>query len=612
MRKFLPKALFLSLAAFLVFTFVARQVFASTVVNTANPNGWAFQVQSPDGSGTFVSGPAGQPLGAGSARLFTGTNGNMYTALHSVGFNALELSAVTNINYSTYSSSVAPSGKYPRLIIDVETDFGTDELIFDPETQTQTPVLNTWQDWDADAGNWRSTLFENNFSGGTLSQYIAFVQNGSSIHRIINRGDGTGGLRLQMGPASSSDIFDGNVDNFTINTGLGDTTYDFEPDVLGVTAPTVTTTAATSIDTTLGTLNGTANPNGDTATGWFRYRSTDPGATPCTDDDVFGTKTVISTLGAGSSDVLYNQSITGLSPTTTYYYCAIAGNGGGTSLGSVLSFTTLTPPPTPPTVTTSAAGAITTTTATLNGSANPNGDATTGWFRYATVDPGTCSDTFGTRAPLVGGTSLGSGSTATAYNQPITGLTAGGTYYFCAIAGNGGGTGLGSVLSFTTTNPDVTPPSTPTNLVGRVLNSWVQLTWNVSTDNVGVAGYKVMRALNGNPGSNTQVGNITSGTSFLDTTVAAGTNYNYTVIAYDAALNNSLPSNSVLAKIPVSACYDVTGDGAVSLSDVGRVLSHVGEVGQNIIWDLNHNGAVSLQDVGMVLRQVGKRCTYAP
>ena len=30
--------------------------------------------------------------------------------------------------------------------------------------------------------------------------------------------------------------------------------------------------------------------------------------------------------------------------------------------------------------------------------------ATTGWFRYATTEPGTCNDTFGTRVPATGGT----------------------------------------------------------------------------------------------------------------------------------------------------------------------------------------------------------------
>ena len=43
--------------------------------------------------------------------------------------------------------------------------------------------------------------------------------------------------------------------------------------------------------------------------------------------------------------------------------------------------------------------ALTATTATLNGTANPGGGATTGWFRYSATNPGSCSDTFGTRVP---------------------------------------------------------------------------------------------------------------------------------------------------------------------------------------------------------------------
>ena len=45
--------------------------------------------------------------------------------------------------------------------------------------------------------------------------------------------------------------------------------------------------------------------------------------------------------------------------------------------------------------------------------------------------------------------------------------------------------------------PDTTPPSTPTGLTATATSiSQINLTWNASTDNVGVAGYKVFR--NGN------------------------------------------------------------------------------------------------------------------
>jgi MYXO-CTERM domain-containing protein len=209
--------------------------------------------------------------------------------------------------------------------------------------------------------------------------------------------------------------------------------------------PTVTTSAASAVSSTGATLNGSANPRGSDASGWFRYHTVSPG----TCNDTFGTRTPSSggtALGAGGSAVPYQQPITGLAPGTTYFVCAIAQNGVGTGVGSVQSFTT----PAAPTVTTSAPSALSSTGATLNGSGDPNLDAATGWFRYSSTDPGSCNDTFGTRAPASGGTSLGAGGSAVAYSQAVTGLTSGTTYYFCAIASNSVGTSFGTLLSFTT------------------------------------------------------------------------------------------------------------------------------------------------------------------
>src|SRR5262249_34059603 len=156
------------------------------------------------------------------------------------------------------------------------------------------------------------------------------------------------------------------------------------------------------------------NPGGATATGWFRYATASPGS--C--NDTFGTRAPASGgsgLGAGNTGVAYSQAISGLTPGTTYYFCAIASNSVSTSFGAPVAFTT----PTPPTVTSNAATSISSTAATLNGSANPNRAATTGYFRYSTTSPGTCNDTFGTRAPASGGSSLGAGSSTVAYPQGI-------------------------------------------------------------------------------------------------------------------------------------------------------------------------------------------------
>jgi hypothetical protein len=61
---------------------------------------------------------------------------------------------------------------------------------------------------------------------------------------------------------------------------------------------------------------------------------------------------------------------------------------------------------------------------------------------------------------------MGSGSTDVGFSYPISGLTPGTVYYFCATAQNNLGTKYGSVLSFTTAPPpaDGTPPATTITL----------------------------------------------------------------------------------------------------------------------------------------------------
>ncbi len=79
---------------------------------------------------------------------------------------------------------------------------------------------------------------------------------------------------------------------------------------------------------------------------------------------------------------------------------------------------------------------------------------------------------------------------------------------------------------------DRIPPSAPTNLSATAVSTnQINLTWTASTDNVGVAGYKVYR--NGG-----LIGTSTT-TSYSDTNLSASTCYTYTVSAYDADANES-------------------------------------------------------------------------
>lgn len=94
------------------------------------------------------------------------------------------------------------------------------------------------------------------------------------------------------------------------------------------------------------------------------------------------------------------------------------------------------------------------------------------------------------------------------------------------------------------TPPDTTPPTAPTNLVATVvLSSQINLTWTASTDNVGVTGYKVERCSGTGCSSFTQIATPTN-TSFNDTGLTGSTSYSYRVRATDAAGNLSSYSNT--------------------------------------------------------------------
>jgi sugar lactone lactonase YvrE len=116
---------------------------------------------------------------------------------------------------------------------------------------------------------------------------------------------------------------------------------------------------------------------------------------------------------------------------------------------------TLVISPIAPVVTTGAVSAITGTSATLAGSANPEGSATTFSFQYGlSSNPYSNSTT---------GQSLGSGSAVVASSAPIMGLTPGTLYHYRAVASSAGGTINGLDKTFTTLAAPTfgTTPATP-------------------------------------------------------------------------------------------------------------------------------------------------------
>ena len=96
-------------------------------------------------------------------------------------------------------------------------------------------------------------------------------------------------------------------------------------------SPQVFTGVATGLGGMAATLNGTANPRGTTATGFFEYGAT----------TTYGSTTAVASLGSGGSSVaIGNGNITGLTCNTVYHFRAGATNLMGTNYGSDVTFTT--------------------------------------------------------------------------------------------------------------------------------------------------------------------------------------------------------------------------------------------------------------------------------
>lgn len=115
--------------------------------------------------------------------------------------------------------------------------------------------------------------------------------------------------------------------------------------------------------------------------------------------------------------------------------------------------------------------------------------------------------------------------------------------------------------------PDTTAPSVPGALAASGTTSTATtLAWNISTDNVGVTGYEVLR--------NGAV--ITPSTSNLTLTVtglAAGTTYTFNVRAFDAAGNRSANSNTVSVTTPSGAISATSTIQAESYAAMGGVIT---------------------------------------
>jgi hypothetical protein len=230
-----------------LFSILAGQSDAAIVVVTpSNLDGWATMVTdssgaqgspNPTAGAVFVNGPATPPAGVGSLNLYTGNGtvgGDGSAQARNSDYAGLRVSTITTLSYSTFVAS-NNGQQAPYLTIWIHTDGGDDRLWFEPPYAGPV-VLNQWQSWDAlnatsgwydDRGTHGAGPGANSVSLATLLANLA--SDGYTNATIYNPSATLGGIRVATGFASPQDVFNTYVDNFSIGTTAGVTSYDFEP-----------------------------------------------------------------------------------------------------------------------------------------------------------------------------------------------------------------------------------------------------------------------------------------------------------------------------------------------------------------------------------------------
>ncbi|MCH2176699.1 MAG: TIGR03790 family protein [Lentisphaeria bacterium] len=113
---------------------------------------------------------------------------------------------------------------------------------------------------------------------------------------------------------------------------------------------------------------------------------------------------------------------------------------------------------------------------------------------------------------------------------------------------------------------DTEPPSSPAGLAGQAQGTdSISITWDASTDNVAVTGYRIFR--------NSSELTTTTVPSYTDTNLNSDTSYEYRISAFDGAGNESLAGPGVIVATEAEQAPPSAGDDGVILIDFGASAS---------------------------------------
>jgi hypothetical protein len=195
----------------------------------------------------------------------------------------------------------------------------------------------------------------------------------------------------------------------------------------------------TGVTSSEATLAGTASSNwAGAGTAYFEYGTT----------TAAGSTTPAQSLATlGGADAI-TATLKGLQEGVQYHYRLVVTAGGQTAKGEQLTFETH-PAPQTPLVTTGTPTVNSPTTATLTGTVNPNGQATTYYFEYGVLRGSEEAVTYSSTPAI----SAGSGRSAVPVSQKVLALEYEHLYIFRLVASNASGTSRGQTVIFRAVRP---------------------------------------------------------------------------------------------------------------------------------------------------------------
>ncbi|NTU98854.1 hypothetical protein HGA64_02520 [Candidatus Falkowbacteria bacterium] len=232
-------------------------------------------------------------------------------------------------------------------------------------------------------------------------------------------------------------------------------------------------------------------------------------------------------------------TISGLDSDTTYYFAIVTidSSGNVSTISNIITVTTSIVDIAAPTVTAFVmpASSASTTVSVTSLTANDNVAVTRYLINESSSTPNVNDANWSASAPTAYIFSGAGSRTAYAWAKDAAGNIS-----------------TSSSRTVMITLPDIQAPTVPSGLaVSTSTSNSMTLLWDASTDNVGVAGYRIYRATS--TGSLSQIGTTTNST-YTDNTNKSLTSYVYSVSAYDAAgntsANSATTSSTTLPSIP--------------------------------------------------------------